>query len=244
MTGVIWCAPRSEHSEDVKDPLNGSSWSAPATVSGFAQSAPNGVLMRWATDELRWVGDGRLLDIGCGAARNAVPLAQAGWHVVGTDLSLPMLQAAQSRAVEEHVTGRLNVALAPMDALPIADASIDFIVAHGIWNLAQSGDEFRRAVGEARRVARPGAALFVFTFSRHTLAANAQPVSGEDFVFTQFSGRPQVFLTETQLLSELAAQGFLPDPAVRLTEHNRRPAGALSTGGPPVIYECGFRYIS
>ena len=35
--------------------------------------------------------------------------------------------------------------------------------------------------------------------------------------------------------------GFVPDPAVPLREHNRRPRGALHKGGPPVIYEAGFR---
>ena len=49
----------------------------------------------------------------------------------------------------------------------------------------------------------PGGGLFVFTFSRHTLPPDTQPVPGESFVFTQFSGAPQCFLTEPQLLTEL-----------------------------------------
>jgi ubiquinone/menaquinone biosynthesis C-methylase UbiE len=53
-----------------------------------------------------------------------------------------------------------------MDRLPLGDASIDLVVAHGIWNLARSAAEFRRAIAEAARVARPDAGLFVFTFSR------------------------------------------------------------------------------
>jgi hypothetical protein len=128
-----------------------------------------------------------------------------------------------------------------MDILPIADRSVDLVVAHGIWNLAQSGDEFRRAVAEAARVARPDAALFVFTFSRRTLPAAARPIGGETFVFTQFSGEPQVFLTEEQLLGELAAAGFDPDPAVPLTELNVPRPGAISSGRGPVIYEAAFR---
>jgi hypothetical protein len=83
----------------------------------------------------------------------------------------------------------------------------------------------------------------VFTFSRNTLPPDAAPVAGEPFVYTQFSGTPQCFLTDAQLLAELAAAGFTPDTAVPLTEHNRRTAGALaSAGGPPVIYEAAFRY--
>lgn len=80
------------------------------------------------------------------------------------------------------------------------DASFDLIVAHGIWNLAGSGAGFRAAVAEAARVARPGAGLFVFTFSRHTLADDAQPDPGESFVFSSWNGEPQCFLSEAQLI--------------------------------------------
>ena len=162
----------------------------------------------------------RLLDIGCGAGRNAVPLARAGWNVIATDLSLPMIMATAARAAEGRVRDRLRVLLAPMDDLPFPSRCFDFIVAHGIWNLARSGIEFRRAVQEAARVARPEAGLFLFTFSRSTLEETATPVADESFVFTQFSGQPQCFLTERQLVAEMGAAGFVPDAAVPLTEYN------------------------
>jgi SAM-dependent methyltransferase len=222
------------------DPLAGSSWSAPATVAGFSQSPPNDTLLAFAAREhlstLRHVA----LDIGCGAARNAAPLAATGWDVLGTDLSWPMLCAALAR-VKEEGGGHALFALAPMDAIPVRDASADLVIAHGIWNLARSSAEFRSGVREAARVARPGAALFVFTFSRHTLPPDATPVTGEPFVFTGFSGEPQCFLTEEQLVSELRTAGFTPDPGVPLRELNRPRPGTLQAGRAPVIYEAAFR---
>jgi SAM-dependent methyltransferase len=223
-----------------KDPLAGSPWSTPGTVAGFVQSPPNDTLMRVAAQE--WRANARLLDIGCGAGRNAVPLARAGWILVGTDLSLPMVIAAAARLAAEQLTTRAHVLLAPMDRLPFASRSFDVVVAHGIWNLARSGEEFRRAVDEAARVARPGCALFLFTFSRHTLSPAAEPVPGESFVFTQFSGQPQCFLTEEQIVAELGARGFAPDPRLPLRELNRLPKGAIHAGAAPVIYEGLFRY--
>lgn len=219
-----------------------SPWDAEATVAGFARSGPNPVLMQFAAGELARVKSGRALDIGCGAARNAVPLAQQGWSVVGIDASWPMLCAARGRCLAEGVAERVSTCLAPMVHLPVKDGAFDLIVAHGIWNLAASGAEFRRAVREAARAAAPGAALFVFTFSRNTFPPDITPVDGETFVFTEFSGAPQCFLTADQLFEELAAVGFTPDPAVPLTEYNRRPPGVIRGGGPPVIWECAFRY--
>jgi hypothetical protein len=127
-----------------------------------------------------------------------------------------------------------------MDALPLRSRSADLIVAHGIWNLAPSAAVFRAALREAARVATPGALCFVFTFSRHTLLPQAMPIQGERFVFTNFSGEPQCFLTAAQIAEEMAAAGFRPDPLVPLVEHNLPRLGALRSGGP-VIYEGGFR---
>jgi hypothetical protein len=63
-------------------------------------------------------------------------------------------------------------------------------------------------------------------------------------VFTQFSGQPQCFLTEEQLVSELGVRGFEPDARLPLRELNRRPEGAIYTSTAPVIYEGVFRYVS
>ena len=207
-------------------------------VAGFSTSPPNQTLLAYA--ERKRVGGSalRLLDVGCGAGRNAVPLARAGFTVIGTDLSWPMLSAAASR----DASGRLRVILAPMDALPVRDHCMDLVVAHGIWNLARSGIELRRAIAEAARIAASGAALFVFTFSRHTLPIDAVPVAGESFVFTQFSGSPQVFLSETELHDELQRAGFDRDPDLPLREHNLPAHGQPRLGGAPVIYEAGFRF--
>jgi len=219
------------------DPMAGTPWSDPRTVNGFVQSPPNATLIEIAARARQ--PSSHLLDIGCGAGRNAVPLAQIGWRVTGTDLSWAMLRAAAARQEGEPSSGRVALVHAPMESLPFDANTFDFVVAHGIWNLARSGPQFRRAVREASRVARPGAPLFVFTFSRHTLPDDAAPVAGESFVFTQFSGEPQCFLTEQQLVTELADAGFHADPSLPLREHNRRPGG-LPTGAP-VIYEGLFR---
>lgn len=226
------------------DPLAGSAWSAPDTVAGFARSAPNPVLMDFARHELHRVGRGRVLDVGCGAGRNAVPLAEMGWNVVGLDLSWPMLRKARERATELAGSAHVRLALAPMDRLPIRDRTADLVIAHGIWNLARTSAEFRRAVGEAARAARPGAALFVFTFSRNTLRPDEVPVQGESFVFTGFSGEPQCFLTQDELVGELRAAGFEIEPGTTISEYNRRQPEAIRTGTPPVIYEGVFRRTS
>lgn len=218
-----------------------SRWGDPDTVAGFSRSEPNATLMRFVESEMGRKPRTAVLDLGCGAGRNAVPIAALGCSVLGTDVEWPMLEAAARRAQAHGVASRTQWALAPMDRLPTPDHAFDVIVAHGIWNLARSATEFRQGVAESARAGRPGAGLFVFTFSRHTLAPDAEPVPGEPFVFTQFCGEPQCFLTEVELLAEMASAGF--EPLGPIAEHNRPRLGQLSRGGP-VIYEGTFRLRS
>jgi SAM-dependent methyltransferase len=213
-------------------------WEDPRTVAGFVAGPPNDQLLAWARERRR-SGAVACLDIGCGAARNAGPLAGLGYRVVGTDLAAAMLTAARHRLAQQP---ELSVELvrAPMTRLPFPDRTFDLVVAHGIWNLARSGAEFRAAVTEAARVARAGAGLFLFTFSRHTLPDEAIPDPGETFVFSSWNGEPQCFLSEAEIRSELGRAGFVRNADTPLTEYNRPRPGTIRTSGPPVIYEGTF----
>lgn len=216
-------------------------WEDPRTVAGFVSGTPNEQLIAYAQPFLDPSRVVRCLDLGCGAARNTLPLARLGFHVIGTDLSQPMLDAAITRAAREGAALPVEFVHAPMAPLPFDDATFDLVVAHGIWNLATSGAEFRAAVAEAARVARPGAGLFVFTFSRHTLADDAIADPGETFVFSSWNGEPQCFLSEAQLIEELSRVGFIRDANEPLTEYNRPAPHAVRVSGPPVIYEGTWR---
>src|SRR5206468_792223 len=93
-----------------------------------------------------------------------------------------LLRGELVELIDVEVADRLHLILAPMDRIPAWSQSVDLVMAHGIWNLARSSAEFRQAVREAARVARPGASLFVFTFSRNHLPAKTTRVQGEPFV--------------------------------------------------------------
>ena len=215
-------------------------WEDSRTVAGFVTGAANGNLLAFARGVHARAPGGRCLDIGCGAARNTIPLAGIGFRVAASDLSAPMLDAARTRIAAAEQRVAVGLVRAPMRPLPFRDATFDLVVAHGIWNLARSSEEFRAAVAEAARVARPGAGLFLFTFSRHTLPPDAKPDAGESFVYSSWNGEPQCFLTEEQIVDELGRAGFrraVPGP---LAEYNVPAPGMHRKGGPPATYEGTF----
>jgi SAM-dependent methyltransferase len=92
-------------------------------------------------------GPGRCLDLGCGTGR-AIPLLQeAGWTVVGTDVSADQLDVAR------HNVGVATLVRADGHELPFADAEFDAVVSLFTHT---DFDDLAAAFAEAGRVLKPG----------------------------------------------------------------------------------------
>jgi ubiquinone/menaquinone biosynthesis C-methylase UbiE len=116
-------------------------------------------LWRVPEDELHILGDvtGKdVLELGCGAARWSIALAQRGARPVGLDLSSRQLQHARRLMAEAGVDFPLVEASA--EAVPLPAASFDIIFCD--WGAMTFCDP-QRTVPEAARLLRPGG-LFAF----------------------------------------------------------------------------------
>jgi ubiquinone/menaquinone biosynthesis C-methylase UbiE len=87
-----------------------------------------------------------VLEVGVGTGVVALGLGELGYHVVGVDLSLPMLETAKRRIGP-------RVAQADARRLPLADGSFD--QAYSVWVLHVVGD-VAAVLGEVGRILRPG----------------------------------------------------------------------------------------
>jgi ubiquinone/menaquinone biosynthesis C-methylase UbiE len=97
---------------------------------------------------------GRVLEVGVGSGLNLPFYAESASHIIGLDPSPKLLAMAREAA---HRTARpLELIEGTAETIPIEDRSIDTVVT--TWTLC-SVPEVGRALGEMRRVLRPGGRL-------------------------------------------------------------------------------------
>jgi SAM-dependent methyltransferase len=130
-----------------------------------------------AIDELQVPPSGRAMDVGCGTGRALPPLRAAVGRrgvVLGLDATPEMLAEAR-RLGREQVAVLL---LGDAHQLPLADASLDAILAAG---LVPHLTDPAAGLAELARVTRPGGRLAIFhPISRAALAARHGGVPSDD----------------------------------------------------------------
>lgn len=97
----------------------------------------------------------RVLELGVGTGRIAVPLAKAGCQVVGIDLSAHMLTAL-ARRVDHEGLQHIQLAQADITALPFAERVFDGAMAVHVLHLVS---DWAGVLGQLSRLIRPGGTL-------------------------------------------------------------------------------------
>lgn len=112
---------------------------------------------------------GRLIDLGCGAGRLAIALAQQGFQVLAVDLSAPMLDVVGEKAGAAGVhVDRLQANLVELDCL--ADATFDYAAClFSTLGMIAGADARRRFLAHVRRLVRPGGVFVVHVHNRSFL---------------------------------------------------------------------------
>ena len=105
--------------------------------------------------------DRDVLDVGCGAGVEIVRFGRAGARVTGVDAAPSAVALSQANARHHGVVATLTVA--DGEALPFADASFDYVFAHGVVQYAADDQAVAR---EVHRVLRPGGTALFQVYNR------------------------------------------------------------------------------
>jgi arsenite methyltransferase len=128
-----------------------------ATVESFA-----GVANHWRLGDIE--PGSVVLDLGCGAGTDLLIAAQRCGRAIGVDMTPAMLERAAASAEQ---MGLANVELheSLIEALPVADASVDVVISNGVIDLVPDKDA---VFGEIDRVLRPGGRVQLADVIIHT----------------------------------------------------------------------------
>ena len=101
-----------------------------------------------------------LLDLGCGAGIDTILAAQrtgSTGHVIALDFLPEMLERTKTAAAEAGLAN-VDPLEGDIEAIPLADGSVDHVISNGVINLAPRK---ARVLAEVARVLRPGGKLTV-----------------------------------------------------------------------------------
>lgn len=125
-------------------------------------------------------GSGRLaIDFGCGTGRNLIPLAEAGWNVIGFDLSQQMLiefqknsKAAASLSADKQAHSDISdrcvqIHANMVEADCIIDQSADAVLCmYSSFGMIQGRENRRRFLAHAHRILKQHGLFFVHVHNR------------------------------------------------------------------------------
>lgn len=142
----------------------------------------------------------KILDAGCGGGRNIVWFLRNNFEVFGIDQNENAVEHCRRLAKEitlDSLTG--NFQLAPVEKIPFADNSFDFVISSAVLHFAKDENHFHQMFDEMWRVLRPNGILFARLASDIGIEKLVKQIDGRRFLLPDGSER---FLVNEQILIE------------------------------------------
>jgi 2-polyprenyl-3-methyl-5-hydroxy-6-metoxy-1,4-benzoquinol methylase len=171
-------------------------------------------IMERIKKEAAIIGDGRVLEIGCGMGFTSLEFIKRGCNVTATDLTPTAVEITRKHFAVEDVKAE-DVRVENVLELSFDDRSFDAVWANGV--LHHTGDT-RKAIREIRRVLKPnGRAIISHFYRRPSWMYWVSKFGRENIEFKSEDPPVTDFLTEKEVLGMV--EGVQVESATR--EHHR-----------------------
>src|SRR5258708_9023170 len=151
--GHTGASPENAFAASLFEPL-------PRRVDRLAEVVSLGQNKRWREELVVHIArfqPQRILDVATGTAGVAIALANATHaHVVGVDISEPMLERGRQRVQEAELDARIRLEVARAEELPFPDGSFDAV---SFTYLLRYVADPAATLAELARVVRPGGGM-------------------------------------------------------------------------------------
>jgi len=179
-------------------------WNVLYEAKDSAPRYPHDAVVRWVFVNYReeFIRNPKMLDIGCGAGRHSIFLANLGCNVSAIDYSSNAIDILNLWAMERKL--QIDTKVSSVIELPYAENSFSGIISVGVLCYL-SINSIKKNVDEMYRVLKPGGKLFVNTRSNkdsrylvgNKSTANHAVVTGDKSVPWQGEiGMDMIFLSE------------------------------------------------
>jgi SAM-dependent methyltransferase len=164
----------------------------------------------------------RILDAGCGSARNLVYLLREGFDVWGVDESADAVEETRALAATLAPSiARDRFTVGAVEQLQHADASMDVVISSAVLHFARNDAHWTQMVDEMWRVLAPGGMLFSRLAITIGQEGKLKALGGRRYVMPDGSER---FLVDEAMLMATSARmgGTLLDPLKTSVVQNLR----------------------
>jgi alkylated DNA repair protein alkB family protein 8 len=165
-----------------------------------------GVLWPGATQFLQKLPPGSVVaDVGCGDGKYFPAIWEAGSYVIGTDISLPLLETAtsaaslcdegvpESRRVSEprrHLRNRPAIAVADCMSVPLRTGSCDAAICIAVMHHLSNESRRRRCIEELVRIVKPGSLINIQAWAMTQEEGSRRRFASND-VYVPFNAQPR-----------------------------------------------------